>query len=67
MFEAIRAKRRVLHRWIGFVQRAIMANGIPDLPGVKGMFVSVKNAYIETSEDQEGRDDSFTGHRRTAG
>jgi hypothetical protein len=44
-----------------------MANGIPDLPGIKGMFVSVKNAYIETSEDQEGRDDSFTGHRRTAG
>lgn len=42
-----------LHRWIGFVQCAMMANGILDLPGIKEMFDSVKNAYLETSEDQD--------------
>jgi hypothetical protein len=42
-----------LHRWIGFVQCAMMANGILDLPGIKGMFDSVKNAYVDTCEDQD--------------
>jgi hypothetical protein len=72
-----------LHRWIGFVQCAMMANGILDLPGIKGMFDSVKNAYLETSQDQDltdhldpdnsfdidvgGRDDSLARHAANTG
>jgi hypothetical protein len=41
-----------LHRWIGFVQCAMMANGILDLAGTKKMFDSVKNEYL-TREDQD--------------
>jgi hypothetical protein len=40
-----------LHRWIGFVQCAMMANRMLDLDGIKAMFDKVKNAYGETSED----------------
>ena len=42
-----------LHRWIGFVQCAIIANGIIDLAGTKKMFDSVNNEYLKTSEDQD--------------
>ena len=42
-----------LHRWIGFVQCAMMANGILDLAGTKKMFDSVKNDYLETCEDRD--------------
>jgi len=40
-----------LHRWIGFVQCAMMANRILDLDGVKAMFARVKIAYAETDRD----------------
>jgi hypothetical protein len=42
-----------LHRWIGFVQCAMLANGILDLAGIKKMFDSVKNEYLITSADQD--------------
>ena len=42
-----------LHRWIGFIQCAMIANGILDLVGTKRMFDSVKNEYVLTSEDQD--------------
>jgi hypothetical protein len=42
-----------LHRWIGFIQCAMIANGILDLAGAKLMFDSVKNEYLRTSEDQD--------------
>jgi hypothetical protein len=40
-----------LHRWIGFVQCAMMANRILDLDGMKLMFDKAKNAYGEANED----------------
>jgi hypothetical protein len=40
-----------LHRWIGFVQCAMMANRILDLDGIKSMFDKAKNAYGEVNED----------------
>ncbi|MHC4180258.1 MAG: hypothetical protein ACYSWU_22360 [Planctomycetota bacterium] len=40
-----------LHRWIGFVQCAMMANRVLDLNGIKAMFDRAKNAYGETSAD----------------
>lgn len=40
-----------LHRWIGFVQAAMLANRMLDLGGIKAMFDKAKNAYGETSED----------------
>jgi hypothetical protein len=40
-----------LHRWIGFVQCAMMANRILDLDGMKSMFDKAKNAYGEANED----------------
>lgn len=42
-----------LHRWIGFIQCAMIANGILDLAGIKKMFDSVKNEYLQTSKDQD--------------
>jgi hypothetical protein len=51
-----------LHRWIGFVQCAMMANRILDLDGIKAMFDKVKNAYGETGEellDHLDPEDSF--------
>ena len=42
-----------LHRWIGFIQCGIIANGILDLAGAKAMFDSVKHEYLKTSEDQD--------------
>ena len=40
-----------LHRWIGFVQCAMMANRMLDLDGAKAMFDKIKNAFGESSED----------------
>jgi hypothetical protein len=40
-----------LHRWIGFIQCALIANGIIDLPAVKRMFDRVKVAYPEADDD----------------
>jgi hypothetical protein len=40
-----------LHRWIGFIQCAMMANGMLDLDGAKAMFDRVKVAYREGGED----------------
>ena len=40
-----------LHRWIGFVQCAMLANRMLDLDGVKAMFAEAKVAHGETSED----------------
>lgn len=40
-----------LHRWIGFVQGAMLANRMLDLDGLKAMFDEAKAAHGETSED----------------
>ena len=40
-----------LHRWIGFVQCAMMANRMLDLDGAKAMFDKAKVAHGEISED----------------
>lgn len=40
-----------LHRWIGFVQCALIANRIIDLPEAKQMFDRAKVAYPEADED----------------
>jgi hypothetical protein len=34
-----------LHRWIGFVQCGMMANGMLDLHEAKAMFTEIRNAY----------------------
>jgi hypothetical protein len=40
-----------LHRWIGFVQCAMMANRMLDLDGARAMFDKAKVAHGEMSED----------------
>lgn len=50
------------HRWIGFVQAAMIANHIIDLHRAKRMFDDVKNAYGKVDEDLLDHldpDDSF--------
>jgi hypothetical protein len=42
-----------LHRWIGFVQAAMLANRMLDLDRLKTMFDQAKAAHGETSEDVE--------------
>ena len=42
-----------LHRWIGFVQCAMMANRILDLNGAKAMFNEAKVAYAQSSDDHD--------------
>jgi hypothetical protein len=42
-----------LHRWIGFVQAAMLANRMLDLDELKAMFDQAKAAHGETSEDLE--------------
>jgi hypothetical protein len=42
-----------LHRWIGFVQGAMLANRMLDLDGLKAMFDEAKRAYGETNEGLE--------------
>lgn len=42
-----------LHRWIGFVQCAMMANRMLDLDGAKAMFDEAKAAHGDISEDLE--------------
>jgi hypothetical protein len=40
-----------LHRWIGFVQCAMMAHRMLDFKGAKAMFDKAKVAHGETGED----------------
>lgn len=42
-----------LHRWIGFVQCAMMANRMLDLAEAKAMFNKAKIAHAESSEDHD--------------
>ncbi len=41
-----------LHRWIGFVQCAMMANQMIDLGGAKAMFEQAKIAHGESAQDR---------------
>ncbi|GIW79001.1 MAG: hypothetical protein KatS3mg105_0808 [Gemmatales bacterium] len=41
-----------LHRWIGFVQCAMIANRMLDLSDAKAMFNNAKIAHSESSEDE---------------
>ena len=40
-----------VHRWLGFVQCAMMANRILDFDGAKAMFAEAKNAYGGRDDD----------------
>jgi hypothetical protein len=40
-----------LHRWIGFIQGALLANGLLELDGLKSMFDKVKIAYGGLDDD----------------
>ena len=42
-----------LHRWIGFVQAAMLANRMLDLDGLRAMFDEAKRAHGEASEGFE--------------
>lgn len=42
-----------LHRWIGFVQAAMLANRMLDLDGLKAMFDSAKAEDAERCEEAE--------------
>jgi hypothetical protein len=42
-----------LHRWIGFVQSAMLAHRMLDLDGLKSMFDELKRAHGEAREDLE--------------
>lgn len=39
------------HRWIGFIQGAMIANRMIDLAGAKSMFDQTKNRHGEADED----------------
>jgi len=40
-----------LHRWIGFIQSAMMANRMLDLEAAKSLFDDAKIAHASTSDD----------------
>ena len=40
-----------LHRWIGFIQGAMLANRMLDLEDLKAMFDEAKRAHGEDSDD----------------
>lgn len=42
-----------LHRWIGFMQGAMLANRMLDLDGLKAMFSAAKSASRESTDDTE--------------
>jgi hypothetical protein len=42
-----------LHRWIGFVQAAMLANRMLNLDGLKAMFDEAKRSHGETGADGE--------------
>jgi len=42
-----------LHRWIGFVQAAILANRMLDLAQIKAMFDEVKKSHGVSKDDQD--------------
>ncbi len=41
-----------LHRWIGFVQAGMLANGMLDFEGAQAMFDAAKNAY-KANDDED--------------
>ena len=41
----------VLHRWIGFIQCALLTHGVLDLEGLKSMFDKAKIAYGDKGQD----------------
>ncbi|QDU76823.1 hypothetical protein Pan97_38800 [Bremerella volcania] len=51
-----------LHRWIGFVQCAMLAHGILDLEELKAMFDEAKRDHGQTAEDL----DDLTDHLNPA-
>jgi hypothetical protein len=50
-----------LHRWIGFVQCGMMANGMVDLTAARTMFDEAKNAWGTTGEDEDLTDHLDSG------
>lgn len=42
-----------LHRWIGFVQCGMMANGMLDIGGAKAMFEHAKQTHGLCAQDQD--------------
>lgn len=42
-----------LHRWLGFVQAAILANRMLDLEQIKAMFDEVKRSHCVSGDDQD--------------
>lgn len=42
-----------LHRWIGFIQCAMLAQGMLDLNGLKAMFDDIKGARLDADADLE--------------
>jgi hypothetical protein len=42
-----------LHRWIGFVQGAMLANRMLDMDGLKAMFDQAKAAHLTAGDDLE--------------
>lgn len=56
-----------LHRWIGFVQCAMMANGLLDFKTAKEMFQCAKNAYGEDNVDLTDHLDSNNAYRLELG
>lgn len=42
-----------LHRWLGFVQCGMMANGMLDFEAAKSMFNEAKNAYGSSGDDDD--------------
>lgn len=49
--EADEAPPTRLHRWIGFVQAAMLAHGMLDLDGARQMFDRIKDEHGVSSED----------------
>jgi hypothetical protein len=42
-----------IHRWIGFIQAGMLANGMLDLQGLKLMFDDAKTAFGAVEDDPE--------------
>jgi hypothetical protein len=56
-----------LHRWIGFIQCAMMANGLIDFASAKDMFQQAKNAYADNNEDLTDHLDITNSYRLDIG
>ena len=48
---AVEGPATTLHRWIGFIQGAMLAHRMLDLDGARAMFSEAKVAHGETSDD----------------